>query len=119
MAPGLAYRRRRSWWLRWRGARSLADVARCSVPRCAALQCLIVAPRLLASIAASGTLRVLKPLATLTYGEPKRALLVTYLFGGALVLIGSVRGKAGGRGGRERREAGVGRREWEAGGVSG
>lgn len=95
-----------------------------------ALQCLVVAPRLLASISASGTLHYLKPFAVLTAGEPsrpldapllickraqaraarldcpplrlppslpfqlagepKRALLVSYVFGGLLVLLGDL-----------------------------
>jgi potassium/chloride transporter 4/5/6 len=50
-----------------------------------ALQCMMVAPRLLASIAADGKLRPLTPLARLMCGEPKRALV-----GAACVLIGSL-----------------------------
>ena len=58
------------------------------------------APRLLASIAADNMLRVrlcrgkvtlsLQPFSKLTAGEPKRALVFTYLFGGAFVLLGSL-----------------------------
>ena len=55
-----------------------------------ALQCLVVAPRLLASVASGGCLRFMRPLAKLTAGEPKRALLVTYVIGGLLVLLGSL-----------------------------
>ena len=55
-----------------------------------ALQCLVVAPRLLASISASETIRRLKPLAVLTAGEPKRALLVTYLIGASISMLGSL-----------------------------
>jgi potassium/chloride transporter 4/5/6 len=55
-----------------------------------ALQCLVVAPRLLSAIAASGTLPLLKPLAKLTAGEPKRALFVSYIIGGCLVMLGSL-----------------------------
>ena len=55
-----------------------------------ALQCLVVAPKLLNSIAASGTIRLLKPFAILTNGEPKRALLVTYLIGSAIAMLGSL-----------------------------
>ena len=51
-----------------------------------ALQCLVVAPRLLASISASGTIRLLKPLAVLWGGEPKRALLVSNIIGGGLIM---------------------------------
>ena len=53
------------------------------------LQCLVVAPRLLASIASDGLLRVLTPVSRLTAGEPKLALLVTYIVGGSCVRIGS------------------------------
>ena len=55
-----------------------------------ALQCMVVAPRLLASIAASGTLRFLKPFAVLTAGEPKRALLLTYAIGSAIAMLGAL-----------------------------
>ena len=56
-----------------------------------ALQCLVVAPRLLASIAADGMIRPLRPFAKLSAGgEPKRALAFTYFFGGLMVLLGSL-----------------------------
>ena len=55
-----------------------------------ALQCLIVAPRLLASIASSGTIGPFCRLAHLTAGEPKRALVVTYVLGACLVMLGSL-----------------------------
>ena len=56
----------------------------------ASLQCLVVAPKLLSSIAASGTIRLLKPLAILTGGEPKRALFVTYCIGSCIAMLGSL-----------------------------
>jgi len=55
-----------------------------------ALQCVVVAPRLLASIAADGMLRPMRSLARLTGGEPKLALGATYLVGAMCVLIGSL-----------------------------
>ena len=61
-----------------------------SRPVLTSLQCLVVAPRLLASIASDGLLRVLTPVSRLTAGEPKLALLVTYIVGGSCVLIGSL-----------------------------
>mmetsp|Transcript_23999 Transcript_23999/g.79767 ORF Transcript_23999/g.79767 Transcript_23999/m.79767 type:complete len:680 (+) Transcript_23999:134-2173(+) len=55
-----------------------------------ALQCVVVAPRLLVSIAADGMLRPMRSLARLTGGEPKLALAATYLVGAMCVLIGSL-----------------------------
>ena len=55
-----------------------------------ALQCLVVAPRLLSSIAASGTIRLLKPFAILTGGEPKRALVMSWVIGSCIVMIGEL-----------------------------
>lgn len=56
-----------------------------------ALQCLIVAPRLLQRIAQDDILWVLQPLSPLSKrGEPVRALLFTYVVAGALVLIGNL-----------------------------
>jgi len=56
-----------------------------------ALQCLIVAPRLLQSIARDQILSVLDRVAPLSAkGEPAKALLGTYCFAGLLVLIGEV-----------------------------
>ena len=55
-----------------------------------ALQCLVVAPRLLSSIAASGTIRALRPFAILTAGEPKRALLGAYFLGSCITMLGSL-----------------------------
>jgi amino acid transporter len=55
-----------------------------------ALQCIVVAPRLLASIANDGMLKVLNPLAVMTAGEPKRALILVWAVGGAVVLIGDL-----------------------------
>lgn len=55
------------------------------------LQCLIVAPRLLQSIARDNILDFLSPLAPLSSrGEPRRALACTYAFAGLLVMIGEV-----------------------------
>jgi len=55
------------------------------------LQCLIVAPRLLQSIAKDEILAVLTPLAPMSRsGEPARALLGSYLVGAMLVLIGEL-----------------------------
>jgi len=54
-----------------------------------ALQCLVVAPKLLQAIAKDDILAVLKPLAPLSRnGEPVRALWATYVVGGLLVLMG-------------------------------
>ena len=64
-----------------------------------AMQCIVVAPRLLASIAADNMLRIrlprgivltLLPFSKLSGGEPRRALVFTYLFGGCFVLLGSL-----------------------------
>ncbi len=55
-----------------------------------AMQCLTVAPMLLASISASGTIRYLKPFAVLTDGEPKRALGLSWLIGSLLVMLGEL-----------------------------
>lgn len=56
-----------------------------------ALQCLIVAPRLLQNIARDKILTVFDRIAPLSkHGEPVRALACTYVFGAALVLIGEV-----------------------------
>jgi hypothetical protein len=55
-----------------------------------AMQCLTVAPMLLASISASGTIRYLKPFAVLTNGEPKRALGLSWLIGALLVMLGEL-----------------------------
>jgi len=56
-----------------------------------ALQCLVVAPRLLQSIAKDKILSVLDRLAPLSKkGEPARALAATYVVGGLLVLLGKV-----------------------------
>lgn len=56
-----------------------------------ALQCLIVAPRLLQSISKDRILRIFDRLAPLSRkGEPVRALWGTYLVAGALVLIGDL-----------------------------
>jgi len=56
-----------------------------------ALQCLIVAPRLLQSIARDHILTSLEKLAPLSKkGEPVRALFGTYVFAGLLVLLGEV-----------------------------
>jgi len=56
-----------------------------------ALQCLIVAPKLLQAIANDRILSLLTPLAPLSKsGEPVRALLGTYVIAGLLVLIGDV-----------------------------
>eukprot|EP00929_Paragymnodinium_shiwhaense_P023718 TRINITY_DN14788_c0_g1_i3.p1 TRINITY_DN14788_c0_g1~~TRINITY_DN14788_c0_g1_i3.p1 ORF type:complete len:727 (+),score=88.88 TRINITY_DN14788_c0_g1_i3:1489-3669(+) len=56
-----------------------------------ALQCLVVAPRLLQAMAKDRILRVLSPLAPLSrQGEPARALLCTYLVAALLVLIGDL-----------------------------
>ena len=50
----------------------------------------MVAPRLLAAIAASGTIRILKPLSILTAGEPKRALVMSWIIGSAICMLGSL-----------------------------
>ena len=55
-----------------------------------ALQCMVVAPRLLASIAASGRSASSSPFAVLTAGEPKRALLLTYLIGSCIAMLGAL-----------------------------
>eukprot|EP00928_Gymnodinium_smaydae_P075952 TRINITY_DN5897_c0_g3_i1.p1 TRINITY_DN5897_c0_g3~~TRINITY_DN5897_c0_g3_i1.p1 ORF type:complete len:1102 (-),score=265.99 TRINITY_DN5897_c0_g3_i1:399-3605(-) len=56
-----------------------------------ALQCLVVAPRLLQAIAKDEILVVLNRLAPLSRkGEPVRALFATYLVAGALVLLGKL-----------------------------
>lgn len=55
-----------------------------------ALQCCVVAPRLLQSIAKDEIIWFLNRLAPLTNGEPKRALGATYLIAGVLVLIGQL-----------------------------
>lgn len=56
-----------------------------------ALQCLIVAPRLLQNIARDKILGVFDRIAPLSkHGEPVRALFCTYIFGALLVLIGEV-----------------------------
>lgn len=56
-----------------------------------ALQCLIVAPRLLQSISRDRILRVLNPIAPLSKkGEPVRALGATYIVAALLVLIGEI-----------------------------
>eukprot|EP00927_Polykrikos_kofoidii_P035907 TRINITY_DN3039_c0_g1_i3.p1 TRINITY_DN3039_c0_g1~~TRINITY_DN3039_c0_g1_i3.p1 ORF type:complete len:1083 (-),score=175.78 TRINITY_DN3039_c0_g1_i3:36-3284(-) len=55
-----------------------------------ALQCLIVAPRLLQKLAADRIIPLLNRVAPLSGGEPKRALLVTYLVGASLVLMGKL-----------------------------
>lgn len=56
-----------------------------------ALQCLIVAPRLLQNIARDKILTIFDRIAPLSkHGEPVRALACTYIFGAALVLIGEV-----------------------------
>ena len=55
-----------------------------------ALQCLVVAPRLLASIAESGAISRLKPLGKKIGGEPKFALLTTYVIGNCLCMLGSL-----------------------------
>mmetsp|Transcript_40242 Transcript_40242/g.93196 ORF Transcript_40242/g.93196 Transcript_40242/m.93196 type:complete len:1057 (+) Transcript_40242:94-3264(+) len=56
-----------------------------------ALQCLIVAPRLLQNIARDKILGIFDRIAPLSkHGEPVRALFCTYIFGALLVLIGEV-----------------------------
>eukprot|EP00442_Polarella_glacialis_P058745 CAMPEP_0115056568 /NCGR_PEP_ID=MMETSP0227-20121206/5267_1 /TAXON_ID=89957 /ORGANISM="Polarella glacialis, Strain CCMP 1383" /LENGTH=985 /DNA_ID=CAMNT_0002441259 /DNA_START=191 /DNA_END=3148 /DNA_ORIENTATION=+ len=56
-----------------------------------ALQCLIVAPRLLQSMAKDKLLPILSPLEKLnSRAEPARALLFTYVVAGLLVLIGEL-----------------------------
>eukprot|EP00429_Kryptoperidinium_foliaceum_P015264 CAMPEP_0176042110 /NCGR_PEP_ID=MMETSP0120_2-20121206/20894_1 /TAXON_ID=160619 /ORGANISM="Kryptoperidinium foliaceum, Strain CCMP 1326" /LENGTH=1108 /DNA_ID=CAMNT_0017375521 /DNA_START=59 /DNA_END=3385 /DNA_ORIENTATION=- len=55
-----------------------------------ALQCLVVAPRLLNGIAKDDILNILKPFAPMTSGEPKRALGGTYIIAALLVLIGNL-----------------------------
>eukprot|EP00927_Polykrikos_kofoidii_P042830 TRINITY_DN36878_c0_g1_i1.p1 TRINITY_DN36878_c0_g1~~TRINITY_DN36878_c0_g1_i1.p1 ORF type:complete len:1111 (+),score=146.41 TRINITY_DN36878_c0_g1_i1:66-3398(+) len=56
-----------------------------------ALQCLVVAPRLLQAVAQDQVLSLLAPLATLSrHGEPVRALFCTYVFAALLVLIGDL-----------------------------
>jgi len=56
-----------------------------------ALQCLVVAPRLLNAIAKDKILQFFNPFAPLSRsGEPARALFGTYVIAGLLVLIGSL-----------------------------
>uniref|UniRef100_A0A7S1R5U7 Uncharacterized protein n=1 Tax=Alexandrium catenella TaxID=2925 RepID=A0A7S1R5U7_ALECA len=55
-----------------------------------ALQCCVVAPRLLQSIAKDEIISFLNRLAPLTNGEPKRALFATYIIAGLMVLIGQL-----------------------------
>jgi len=55
-----------------------------------ALQCCVVAPRLLQSIAKDEIIWFLNKLAPLSNGEPKRALGATYLVAAVLVLIGQL-----------------------------
>lgn len=55
-----------------------------------ALQCIVVAPRLLQSIAKDEIISFLNKLAPLTNGEPKRALFATYLIAGLMVMIGQL-----------------------------
>eukprot|EP00397_Hematodinium_sp_SG-2012_P001356 GEMP01001357.1.p1 GENE.GEMP01001357.1~~GEMP01001357.1.p1 ORF type:complete len:1249 (+),score=221.98 GEMP01001357.1:134-3880(+) len=56
-----------------------------------ALQCLVVAPKLLHSIAQDDVIPKLRFLGKLSKrNEPARALLVTYIIAGALVLLGSL-----------------------------
>lgn len=55
-----------------------------------ALQCLVVAPRLLNAMAKDKILKPLNSLAPLRNGEPKRALAATYVVSALLVLLGKV-----------------------------
>eukprot|EP00898_Chlorokybus_atmophyticus_P002006 jgi/Chlat1/2806/Chrsp187S02918 len=55
-----------------------------------ALQCLIVAPKLMQAMASDGTLPIAKPLAKLWGGEPRRALMATTLLAVAGAMIGSL-----------------------------
>lgn len=56
-----------------------------------ALQCLVVAPKLLQSISADNVIPQFRWIAQLSArNEPKRALIVTYVIGACLVLIGSL-----------------------------
>lgn len=55
-----------------------------------ALQCLVVAPRLLNAIAKDHILTFLDPLAVTHRGEPKRALMATCVIGSLLVLMGEL-----------------------------
>lgn len=55
-----------------------------------ALQCLVVAPRLLNALAKDHIISFLDPLAPTHKGEPKRALLATTVIGSLLVLMGEL-----------------------------